>query len=204
MSFQLKANESVSDGIGRTVRREIQKAIDHLGSKVPPRQRDAWETEAVHEVRKGFKRVRAALRLVREELGEDVYHEENFCFRDAARPLTLVRDGAMLVETLDKLAQDCADQIEPGAATKVRDTLLARRAEVSSRVLRQDKALAGVVDVARRALARFSDWRVERDGWAALEGGLRRVYRTGHRALSLTAENPSVENLHEWRRVDGA
>jgi CHAD domain-containing protein len=200
MSFQLKANESVSDGIARCVRREIQKAIDHLGSKVPPTEREAWENEAVHEVRKGFKRVRAALRLVRETLGEEVYHEENFCFRDAARPLTLVRDGAMLVDTLDKLAQDCAVRVEPGALAKARDRLLAGRREVSSRVLGKDRAFATVTDVARRALGRMSDWRVECDGWAALEGGLRRVYRTGHRACATAAESPTMENLHEWRK----
>jgi CHAD domain-containing protein len=57
-----------------------------------------------------------------------------------------------------------------------------------------------VEEIATRALARLPDWRIERDDWAALESGLRRVYRTGHRALALAAENSSVENLHEWRK----
>ena len=62
----------------------------------------ASEKDAIAEVRKCFKRVRAALRLAREEFGDDLYHEENWCFRDAARPLTLVRDARVSVETADE------------------------------------------------------------------------------------------------------
>jgi CHAD domain-containing protein len=200
MTFQLRAAESVGDGIRRNVRREVEKALDHLGAKVKPRQRDAWESDAVHEVRKCFKRVRAALRLVREDLGDDVYHEENWCFRDAARPLTEVRDAKMLVETLDKLSQQCKAQIESGTAVKVHAALLANQQEVTRRVLRQDRTFAVVGEVAARALAGLSDWKMDRDGWEAVEGGLRRVYRAGHRVMSLAAAGPSVANLHEWRK----
>ena len=210
MAFQLKANESVSDGIRRNVRSQIEKALDHvdakrLGSKTPgakrkPHQRAAPENEAVRDVRKCFKRVRAALRLVREDLGDDLYHEENFCFRDAARPLTEVRDAEVLIETADKLTQQFPEAIEPGAFAKIHEALLANRQDVTRRVLDKDRAFAAVEEIATRALARLPDWTIERDGWAAMESGLRRVYRTGHRALASAAENQSVENLHEWRK----
>jgi len=203
MAFQLKANESVSDGITRNVRSQIEKALDHVdpkrsGAKRKPHQRGAPENEAVPEVRKCFKKVRAALRLVREDLGDDLYHEENFCFRDAARPLTEVRDAEVLAETADKLTQQFPGAIEPGAFAKIHDALLANRQEVTRRVLEEGRAFAMVEEVAARALARLPDWRIERDGWAAVESGLRRVYRAGHRALALAAEDPSVANLHEW------
>ena len=105
MAFQLKAKESVSDGIRRNVRRQIEKALDRLGAESKPHQRDASKDEAAHrDVRKCFKKVRAALRLVREDLGDDIYREENWCFRDAGRPLREVRDAEVLVEAVDKLA----------------------------------------------------------------------------------------------------
>jgi hypothetical protein len=54
-----------------------------LGAKRKPHQRGASENEAVPKVvRKCFKRVRAALRLVREDLGDDVYRQQNWCFRE--------------------------------------------------------------------------------------------------------------------------
>ncbi|MGD1090683.1 MAG: CHAD domain-containing protein [Bryobacteraceae bacterium] len=200
MAFQLKVNESVSDGITRNLRLQIEKALKHLSEKKKPHHRGAPENEAVREVRKCFKRVRAALRLVREELGDDIYREENYCFRDAARPLTEVRDAEVLVEIVDKLAQQFTKAIEPGAFTKIHDALLANRQEVTRRVLAEDRAFAAVKEVATRELAKFSKLTIMHDGWAALEGGLRRVYRTGHHALALAAENPSVENLHELRK----
>ncbi|MGA2713123.1 MAG: CHAD domain-containing protein [Bryobacteraceae bacterium] len=218
MAFELKANESVGDGIARNVRSQIEKALDYLdarnkpaaksklgaksmlGANGKPHRRGAPGKEAVPEIRKCFKRVRAALRLVREDLGDDLYHEENFCFRDAARPLTQVRDAEVLVETADKLAQQFPGAIESGAFAKIHEALLANRQEVTHRVLVEDKAFAAVGDVATRALARLPEWRIERDGWAAVESGVRRVYRAGHRALALAAESPSVANLHEWRK----
>jgi CHAD domain-containing protein len=200
MAFQLSAKESVSDGITRNVRRQIEKALKHLGAKGKPSQRGVSQNEAVHEVRKCFKRVRAALRLVREDLGDDVYREENWCFRDAARPLTEVRDAEVLVEIVDRLPQQFSAAIEPGALAKIREALLANQQEVTRRVLDDGKAFAAVKEAAACALARLSNWRIERADWAALESGIRRVYRRGHRALALAAENSSVENLHEWRK----
>jgi len=200
MAFQLKVKEPVSDGITRNVRGQIEKARKYLGAKKKPHQGGAAANEAVLEVRKCFKRVRAALRLVREELGDDLYREENWSFRDAARPLTEVRDSQVLVEIVDKLTQQFAEGIDSGAFAKIRETLLANQQQVTRRVLDEDKAFAAVQEVATGALARLSDWRLQRDGWAALESGLRRVYRTGHRALALAAEDSSVENLHELRK----
>jgi len=193
MAFQLKPSESIRDGIVRNVKHEVEKALDLVNAKPAPRARDVHDTEAVHEVRKCFKRVRAALRLVRDDLGNEVYHAENFGFRDAARPLTQVRDAQMLVETLDKL--------DP-AMPKVRDALLANQRDVTTRVLRKDKALLGVKEFASHSLDRASKWAITRDGWPAIEGGLRRVYHMGHHALHRATENPSVENLHEWRKQD--
>ena len=200
MAFQLKAKESVRGGITRTVRRQIEKALKHLRVRRKPQERGASENAAVPEIRKCFKRVRAALRLVREELGDDVYREENWCFRDAARPLAEVRDAQALIETVDNLTQQFEEAIEPGSLAKIHTALLANQQEVTRRVLDEESACATVEEVAIRMLARLQDWKIERDGWVALESGLRRVYRTGHRALALAVKDPSVANLHEWRK----
>ena len=215
MAFQLKANESVSDGIARNVKGQIEKALGYLGvgkpcagdaapkkpgAKRKPHQAGTTEKEPVPEIRKCFKRVRAALRLVREDLGDDIYQKENFSFRDAARPLTQVRDAEVLVETADKLAQRFPGAIGPEAFAKIHGALLANRAEVTRRVLDEGKAFDTVKDAATHALARLPDWKIRRDGWDAVRSGLRSVYRSGHRALALAAETPSVGNLHELRK----
>jgi len=200
MAFQLKPAEHASKGILRNVRKQLEKAQKHLGTEGDTPRGGNSDAEVVGEVRKCFKKIRAALRLVREELGEDRYHEENYYFRDAARPLTQVRDAGILVETADQLRDQYPGAISPAAFAQIRHALLANQHEVRRRVLEEHQALATARDAAARALARILDLQLERDGWAALEDGIRRVYRAGHRALARAAESSSVEHLHEWRK----
>jgi len=200
MAFQLKAKESLSEGIRRNVHRQIEKALEHLGAERQPHARGASEGEPdAKDVRKCFKRVRAALRLVREDLGDETYRDENFCFRDAGRLLREIRDAQVLVEAVEKLTAQSTASAEAEAWAKIHAILLANRRDVARRVL-DEGAPAAVEDMANEALARIPGWRIEHDGWAAMERGLRRVYRAGQRALALATENPSMQNLHEWRK----
>jgi CHAD domain-containing protein len=50
------------------------------------------------------------------------------------------------------------------------------------------------------ARARVDGWPLERDGFDAFEDGLRRIYRRGRRDWRAALEDPSTENLHEWRK----
>jgi CHAD domain-containing protein len=170
--------------------RSVEKALERV--EPSPRGHEATVV-AVHEARKDFKKVRAALRLLREMLGDEAYRETNFAFRDAARPLTRVRDAQMLVATLDGVVAD-----DPLAAP-MREALLENERELSERVLRHDHAFAVVRDFARRALE-AERLRPASGDALGLAHGLRRVYRNARRAFARANENPSVENLHEWRK----
>lgn len=75
MSYQLESTEKLSTGLKRIVREQIDDAIHQL-TDLPDGQ-----AEAVHDVRKRFKKIRAVLRLVRDEIGSDVYKRENVFYR---------------------------------------------------------------------------------------------------------------------------
>jgi len=199
MSFQLEPERPVSEEIRRNVRHQIEKALKHLGTNADATD-GVSETEAVGEVRKCFKRIRAALRLVRDQLGEEHYHEENWCFRDAARPLTQVRDAGILVETLDKLRHQFPKATAAATFAKIRQALLANRDDVAHRLLEQGHALAAIKDVTTHALVRIPEWPLDCDECTALGPGIGRVYRNGQRALGRAAQSSSVEHLHEWRK----
>src|SRR4051812_25656576 len=98
MALRLKANEPVNKGIKRIVCKELDKARDGLTYS------NSSVSKTVHDTRVHFKKIRAVLRLVRDDMGKTVYHLENNYFRDAARPLTKIRDAQVQIDTLDKLA----------------------------------------------------------------------------------------------------
>src|SRR5262249_18753447 len=145
------------------------------------------------------KRVRAVLRLVRDELGEKTYRRENASVRDAARPLTEVRDAKVLRDALDGLAEHFAGEVRPKAFAAARAALEENRAAGRERVRKQDGAFADVAAALGKARRRARRWSVGHKGWPALRRGLRQVYRQGRRAQAAAAADPSVENLHEWR-----
>ena len=71
MPYRLRAEETITEGIRRLLIERVDRIILELTN--PPLGRD----KGVHNARKSCKRVRAALRLVRDEIGEDLYKFEN-------------------------------------------------------------------------------------------------------------------------------
>jgi CHAD domain-containing protein len=129
-----------------------------------------------------------------------VYRRENMAFRDAARPLSEVRDAKILVETLDKIAKTNgrAPRRQPFAG--MRRELLRNQNGVREKVLDHDEAFTIVDSVMKDALERLDDWVDVHDGWSSVGEGVQRVYRRGRRAWAVAREKPTVEHLHEWRK----
>jgi CHAD domain-containing protein len=191
VSFELESGEGVEAGIRRIVDAQLENALEEL------RQQDRRKVdEAVHSARKRLKRVRAVARLVREELGDDVYQRENTAFRDAGRTLSEARDAAVLVQTLESLK----GRVEPAAFAAARKALVARRRAIHQRVIEQGHGLEGVSKAVDEARERVSKWQIERDGWKALRTGLRRIYGDGRQAFKLAGQGAHEEVFHEWRK----
>src|SRR5262245_27495457 len=149
MSFELRSEEPLRKGVRRIVRKQLENALDQLtGVTRGPRD------DAVHEARKCFKKVRAVLRLVRPAIGEKTYRAENTCFRDAARPLTEVRDAKILIETLDGLVEHFHEHIAGRSFGDVRNALQANLRAVRRRVLDEQNAFAVAAEAVRKACAR--------------------------------------------------
>jgi CHAD domain-containing protein len=190
MAFQLKPDESVTKGVRRLARAQIDKALDGLTG------RDGTDPEeVVHDARKRFKRVRAVIRLARGGLGRRLADREDTRFRDAGRPLSEVRDAGVLVQAFDGLVEGRPESISP-----VREVLLRRKREVCRRVLEERDALAKVARTIEEARSDVKRWGVAGDDWDALEGGLGRIYRRGRRAFREASEAPTDESLHELRK----
>jgi CHAD domain-containing protein len=189
----LRRGESAAKLVRRIVRREVTKALETLAVHGPPA--DA----AIHDARKRLKRARAALRLVREPLGSRRFRLENEALRDAARPLSEIRDAKILVEAFDALVERPAPR-DALALRRIRDALVAHQVRVRGRVFRKEAPLEPVVEALRSARKRTDEWPLAGDGWSSWGSGLRRVYRSGRKALERARQKPRDVELHELRK----
>jgi CHAD domain-containing protein len=191
--YRLKQGEPVPEGIRRIALGRIDHAIDELRGKS-----NSSPEEAVHEARKDMKKLRALLRLVRDELGDDTYQHENAHFRGAAAELAGVRDADVMLATLADLEKRFPAELPADAAGGLRQALEAHKGSAADDT--REGASAVVVEILEEARERVPEWPLTRDGFEALEGGLRRIYRQGWRDLHAAREEPSAERIHDWRK----
>lgn len=194
MSYRLDEPEPLADEIKRISLEQIDKALPQLRN--PGEDRD----EVVHDVRKRFKKIRACLRLVRDSIGEDVYHHENECYRDAGRILAPVRDSTVDIETLDHLIDYFSEQLDENVFDHLRHHFVEQHKAVSEQVLDHDEGLSRVSVTIEQARQRVDDWPIQTGGFPVIDDSLKRVYKRGHKGLHASQENSTNENLHEWRK----
>jgi CHAD domain-containing protein len=195
MSFQLKSDQSVRKNLRRIVRKQIDGALEELnGSSSGSRD------DAVHNARISLKKVRAILRLVRPIVGEGGFDDENTCFRDAARPLTEVRDARILIETFDKILEHFEDYISGRSFEDIRKKLEQNLRAAHKRVLDEHQAFKAAAETIKEARSRVKQWTDVPDKWSSVGRGLEKVYRQARTAFRDAASDPSVSRLHEWRK----
>ena len=179
--FELEADEPAGDGMRRIATGQLDNVADDL---------DVSDEQAVHDARKSFKRLRAVVRLTRDQLGDETRRRENATFRDAGRELSGARDARVLVDTLDKL--------DPEAFGGLRAALVADYEQATKAGDRPDEeAVRSAVDEAR---VRVQTWPLNGEGPAALASGLERIQKRGRRAYKAAAKDPSTEHMHDLRK----
>lgn len=185
MTFQLDPGDA---NFGSALRR----IIDERGRRAPKRA-ELPPNEAVHELRKDARKLRAVLRLARP--GLDAFKYENRQLRDAARALSGQRDAAVRVESLDALTASYADEIDRRAFAGLR-AALQREAKVTAPPPELDAMIAALHDAARRS----AGWEIEGKGREILRRGLVTTLERAARALARAEDDPGPEALHELRK----
>lgn len=194
MSFVFIKEERVADSARRVIRERVEAALSCIGnSKRPLKKR-------YHEARKELKRARAALRLVRDEIGRDHFRAENIRYRDAAREMGGVRDLQLLEDTLEKLLSDARGKYPAKAFVSVEKALSEFTKEKLREVEPPKDSLAEVTATLEEGARRVEAFAIEREGWKAIGGGLERVYRAGRESSLAAYADPSAHNFHEWRK----
>jgi CHAD domain-containing protein len=197
-SYLLKKREPVAKGVRRIARGRAEEAHEELSAALDGRRDLAT---AIHAARKETKKLRALLRLVRDELGENVFGVENRRYRDVARLLAASRDAEVKVETLDALEQRFGRDVLGEAAQAWRAALERERDEVD---VAGDPEIKARIEAALGALddgiAAIPGWPLKGDSWELLEPGLLKSYKRSRRAWKRTRSEASAERVHEWRK----
>jgi CYTH domain-containing protein/CHAD domain-containing protein len=193
-AFRLHLDEVAASAVRRVI-------VGRLG-KAALRLREAGDAdgdalaEAIHGARKDLKKARAALRLVRDALGEKTFKRENRALRDAARTLSASRDAEVKLATLDALGDGDGD-VPPGATALWRAALEADRDRI---VGGENGDTAEAIAAIEAVAAHVPEWKIRADGWRLLAPGLDTAYRDGREAFEALGDAPGFEAVHELRK----
>jgi CHAD domain-containing protein len=189
MNDQLKEDEAFADGVRRIAREHIIQAIEiAAGDK-------ETDNSPVHDTRKHLKKARAALRLVRKEIGRSLFREQDHRLRDIARLVSEVRDAEVRLQTIREL-----QSIRPR-----RGRALYRELE-QMLALELENFLAAFAEWQSQAIPLLEDAKAAVDAWPVKHfdsGQLRRAVQTSYKrarsCLAETRKNPTSRAFHEFR-----
>jgi CHAD domain-containing protein len=162
------------------------------------RRKGGYADEAIHEARKSIKKTRALLKLMRMELG-DCFDRDNLRLREIGQQLSEIRDAAAMLELFEPMAQDHAGDL-PSKVFLAVSAELHRRKKRESSPARLRTVLPRMATALRSIAKDTRTWPLEKNGFGALEPGLRRTLKRGRDAMKVAQQTPEPDNFHQWRK----
>jgi hypothetical protein len=190
-------------GLRRVILGQLDRAIELLED--PGGGGAELDERTVHELRKTLKRLRALMRLLRDELGRKRFARENAALRDCARRLAGARDAEVMVGTLDALVRRHPELAARGASggglRKLRAELVAERERAAAAARKPGRRRTAIADL-RAIRARVLSWelRERRDPAKLVTPGIERLYGKGRRRLRRARRRRDIDTLHSWRK----
>jgi CHAD domain-containing protein len=194
MILVINTQEKPAAELRRITHKRLERLLETL------KARDMGSDNSVHDARKQIKELRGVLQLARPQLGKKICRRENRALRDAARPLSQLRDAKVLIATLDKLVSGSRSRLKPAHLSRLRVTLQQRRLQVHNEVLYKDRLLPDLIRCVEDAAHRIKQWPHHELGWKAVRDGLLRIYQRARSAMQEAQAARSNETLHQWRK----
>jgi CHAD domain-containing protein len=162
------------------------------------------DADAVHETRKALKRLRALVRLLADELGEQSFERENGALREVGRRLAGARDAEVMLGTLDALIERQPRKLARSRSVhRLRKALAAEHEQLQRHTLGDPAALAQALGELHAFRQRASAWSLsQRHGIDLVGGDLRRLYEQGRRRQrrAARAQGKDMHAMHQWRK----
>jgi CHAD domain-containing protein len=190
MSYELRREESLGDSLRRVCRKQIEAAM-----AIAQGEKETEDTP-VHETRKHLKKARAALRLVREEIGRGLFRRQDHCLRDVGRIISEVRDAEVRLQTVRQLQG--VSQKRGRAIYSSLEAMLVLELENFMAAFAEWQTQA--VPMLARVLEMMDHWTLDGFGAGELRWAVQWSYKRARHALAEARARPSVETFHELRR----
>jgi CHAD domain-containing protein len=189
MSYELRNRETLGDNLCRICRKQIDSAIAVAKDEVKT------DDTPVHETRKHLKKARAALRLVRKEIGRGLFQEQNRCLRDVGRLTSDIRDAEVRLQTVRQLKE--VTQRHGRSAYGQLEVMLTLELENFMAAFAEWQIQA--VPTLEQAALAVDRWTLDQFNCEQLSRAVQASYKRGRQALAEATANPSAENFHAFR-----
>jgi CHAD domain-containing protein len=189
MSYQLKHRETLGDNLRRICRQQIEEAITIAKGEKKPND------TPVHETRKHLKKTRAALRLVRKEIGRGLFKQQDRCLRDVGRLTSEIRDAEVRLQTVRQLEE--ATQRHGRNAYGKLEVMLTMELENFMAAFAEWQTQA--VPLLEQAGSAIDHWALSQFNSKQLRSAVQASYKRARKALAEATANPTAENFHAFR-----
>ena len=192
--FRISERETIKETINRILYEELDKILENCRN-----QQDDLHI-SIHEIRKSIKRIRAVLRLVREEIGYSSYYRENVFYRDINRSTSDLRTFNVLILSLEGLQGDLGDRLPPERFAPLAEQMREQRDKMLSGMLSSDRILKDLSVQFIIGRSRIPNLPIHKNNFEVLAGGMHRIYRQGKQYLDKSMKEPGVHQLHDMRK----
>src|SRR6184192_3564138 len=189
MSYELQQEETLGDSLRRICCKQIKDAVAIAKGEVET------DDTPVHQMRKHLKKARAALRLVRKEIGRGLFKQQDHCLRDVGRLTSEIRDAEVRLQTVRQLEE--ASQRHGRNAYGKLEVMLAMELENFIAAFAEWQTQA--VPLLEQASSGIDHWSLGQFNGKQLCGGVQASYKRARKALAKATANPTTENFHAFR-----
>lgn len=193
MGYCIESNESITTGIKRIAGEQTDEALTGLYNHEN-------QHETIHKVRKHLKKLRAVMSLVRHELGEAVYKDQNVFYRDLGRQLEALRDVTSLLETVALLQNRFQDFVKPETFLPVKQFLLEEQTALKSKYLENTNLIETIIRELEQSSGRLEHLPIKSECWDKVLSSVKFVYEHGYQVFHNILKKPTSESVHEWRK----
>ena len=189
MSYELCRDESLGDGLRRICRKQVELAL------AIARGETETDDTPVHETRKHLKKARAALRLVKKEIGRGLFKRQDHCLRDVGRLISDIRDAEVRLQTVRQL-QGLTRRQKRRSYRTVEEMLTLELANfVAAFADWQTQAITMLESVCNE----IDTWPVDQLNCQQVRRAVQQTYKCGRKALAHAQATCTPEDFHSFR-----